>query len=403
MSRAANYTIKGFIYQFNKTLQELINAQADASIIIEGIIEDIEVHTKSSTKAIQCKYHESVDIFTGSKLYDPILQMLLHFSKNPSQDIDYKIYAHFPNPPTLTPQECATLIDNALISENKDLASFIKGIASNRPNKDDFLKKFSIVFSESLDKLSDSVIKDLKNHFDSGDVETFIYPNAINLIAKLSTNRKISDRSIKKSDFLQQLHQIRKITINKWTLALKTKDEILKSKKAQLKINFNKNARNRLILIDADAIDEFNDLIVIFIKAFIEKYNCKPTHVEPPIFAIVAEDSIVSDIESRLYHKGLKINNGFVGLNTVNPEHFFRPPLTKRTSGSSIDREFHVRLLYAKTRLSTINHKKCDDLFIIGDDNLLSDIDTTDINIESIAAQTFQELNFLFGLNESYE
>lgn len=403
MSRAANYTIKGFIYQFNKTLQELIAAPADASIIIEGIIEDIEVYTQSSTKAIQCKYHESVENFTGSKIYDPLLQMLLHFANNPSQNIDYKIYAHFPNPPKLTSQDCATLIDDALISGNKDLASFIKQINALSPNKNDFLKKFSIVFSESLDKLSDSVIKSLKGIFNSDDVETLIYPNAVHLIAKLSTNRDISDRSIGKSDFFQQLHQIRKITINKWTLALKTKNEILKSKRAQLKINFNKNVRSRLILIDENAVPDFDNLIVIFIKEFVEKYNCKPAHVEPPTFAIIAEDLVISDIELRLYSKGLKINNGFVGLNTVNPEHFFRSPLTQRMAGSSIDREFHVRLLYAKNRLSTINHKKCDDLFIIGDDSLLSGVDAADINIEQIAAQTFQEIKFLFGLSESYE
>ncbi|MOA38462.1 hypothetical protein D3C78_1601500 [compost metagenome] len=59
MGRSADYTIQGFLYQFNQTLAELLKAADDAEITIEGIVEDIEVATFSGTKAIQCKYHET--------------------------------------------------------------------------------------------------------------------------------------------------------------------------------------------------------------------------------------------------------------------------------------------------------------------------------------------------------
>src|SRR5471032_1729235 len=59
MSRSADYTIQGFLYQFNQTLSELLKATDDAVITIEGIVEDIEVATFAGTKAIQCKYHET--------------------------------------------------------------------------------------------------------------------------------------------------------------------------------------------------------------------------------------------------------------------------------------------------------------------------------------------------------
>lgn len=84
MSRTADYTIQGFLYQFNKTALEILSAQDDDKITVEGIIEDIEVATSTTLKAIQCKYHEASASFTASAVYKPLLQMLKYFSDNKS-------------------------------------------------------------------------------------------------------------------------------------------------------------------------------------------------------------------------------------------------------------------------------------------------------------------------------
>ena len=62
-SRVADSTIKGFIYQFNKTILEILKSTTD-TIHIEGIVEDIDIYSDdNSIKAIQCKYHESSETF----------------------------------------------------------------------------------------------------------------------------------------------------------------------------------------------------------------------------------------------------------------------------------------------------------------------------------------------------
>lgn len=76
MSRTADYTIQGFIYQFNKSLSELLANEQEAEITIEGIIEDVEVEVDDNIEAIQCKYHEAEDSFTLSNVYKSILQVL---------------------------------------------------------------------------------------------------------------------------------------------------------------------------------------------------------------------------------------------------------------------------------------------------------------------------------------
>ena len=64
MDRTADYTIKGFLYQINKTLVEILSADDDTTVNIEGVVEDIEVVGSTVMTGIQCKYHEAAVAFT---------------------------------------------------------------------------------------------------------------------------------------------------------------------------------------------------------------------------------------------------------------------------------------------------------------------------------------------------
>ena len=75
MTRSADYTIQGFLYQFNKTLLEILKEADDSQITIEGIIEDIDIENCTGITAIQCKYHEGQK-FSLSKVHKPLLQMM---------------------------------------------------------------------------------------------------------------------------------------------------------------------------------------------------------------------------------------------------------------------------------------------------------------------------------------
>src|SRR5690606_16186810 len=69
----------------------------DEVITVEGVVEDVDVVSGESIRAIQCKYHESVETYSNSKVYKPIAQMMSHYFKNPEQQISYVLFAHFPN------------------------------------------------------------------------------------------------------------------------------------------------------------------------------------------------------------------------------------------------------------------------------------------------------------------
>jgi len=52
MSRTADYTIQGFIYQFIITFHKLLMSANDAEITVEGIVEDIEIVTPTGQEAV---------------------------------------------------------------------------------------------------------------------------------------------------------------------------------------------------------------------------------------------------------------------------------------------------------------------------------------------------------------
>lgn len=59
MDRTATYTIEEFNYQFNKSILEILKADSNTNIMLEGYIEDIDVFTKDGITAIQCKYYDA--------------------------------------------------------------------------------------------------------------------------------------------------------------------------------------------------------------------------------------------------------------------------------------------------------------------------------------------------------
>lgn len=96
--RTADSTIKGFLYQFNKTILEIASADNEEVFTIEGVVEDLDVlSVNGELEAIQCKYHESNEKFTPSLIFKPLLQMAEAYDKNPTTKITYTIFIHVLN------------------------------------------------------------------------------------------------------------------------------------------------------------------------------------------------------------------------------------------------------------------------------------------------------------------
>jgi hypothetical protein len=397
MSRSADYTIKGFLYQFNKTALEILNASPDSLITVEGIVEDIDIFTPLLTKAIQCKYHEANEAFSASNIYKPVLQMMNHFHANQTSEVQYVLFAYYPAvkgkpAPSIGKAELTA----ALKSQNKELASLI-GSLGDTFDLDAFIKHFTLEIGEPFDGLASKVGDALKaNGIPAADLDTLAYPNAINLIANISIKHDPTERNITRHQFVDRLKAIRKTAISRWTLALKSRKELLDARRRQLKPHLDKNARLRYFVFDAKSLEDYGAEIVLFIKDYLEKYHFKQTHIATPVMCLCTIEGDLSEVIRRLYAKGIISTDGYIG-GTFDETLFFREPISAKGK-----REFGVRMLRWEDHGPILNSRKCDDLFLIGEPPCDA-LNKVDINVEHLAATTLKEVKYLVGVSNVYE
>lgn len=400
MSRSADYTIQGFLYQFNKTLVEILKADSESPVSIEGIIEDIEIASEGTIKAIQCKYHETAEKFNASSVFKPILQMLDHFHFNSNGKIEYILFSHYPNMKEEDFKIGKDIIHAALNSENKEFKSYIEKL-NGVVDIDAFLLKFSAKLGPSYDVMVTEAVDLLTREGISAiEVQTLVYPNAIQQIASLSILHDKALRIITKTQMLDKLREIKTTAISQWTLSLKTKKILLEARRKQLKPNLAKNARLRYFLIDSNKIHDFDDKIVLFIKDYLEKYHYKPAHIITPTFCLVIDDARFNSIVVRLHQKAVTSNDGHVA-NVFIEERFLRKPMSEKNDGVST-REFLLRILNWERNGTILNKRKGDDIFVISD-NVFPNLDTEDVVVENLGTDSFEELKFMMGLSDVYE
>ena len=434
MNREADKTIKGFLYQFSKTLNQLLQEDDTTLITIEGIIEDIDVVSPTETKAIQCKYHESVEDFSLSHIYKPILQFLKHYAENKQNNsIKYILYAHFPKEASGNKKLNKSDIETILNTNNKDYVSkyvsYIKPpkdvniqslISKPRKTKEEKEKIYSYYKSETLDSIVD-IDEFLKNkfHFEIGatydelekesksllettpfskkDIDDIFYPNAIQQIAEYSILPSENERKVCKKDFVNTLRERKTTAISRWTKELSNYNNLLKKRRKQLSDNLGENSRKRYFLINPKNIDSFDNDIINFLHGFAERYVSKPKlHKEIPVFCFVGDRSYLNELVARIYSKQIEVETGFRG------DKFFRDAFMRKSTRIENKNwfEFRLRLCIANEEtVMTLNNHKADDLFLINQlppDNL----ETRDMNIEGLDINNLGELEFLLELKK---
>lgn len=97
--RSAESTIAGYLYQFDKTIIELIKQEDNDTVICVEGIEDIDIENinELDNTSVQVKYYAKTTYKT-SEIKEPIQQMFKHFKeviKNNLNRRNYYLYAFF--------------------------------------------------------------------------------------------------------------------------------------------------------------------------------------------------------------------------------------------------------------------------------------------------------------------
>ncbi len=427
--RQANNTIKGYLYQFNKSILEIMNADEDASITLEGVIEDIDIELSGSTTTIQCKYHEDKKYHISS-IAAPILEMICHYHECSviGKNMSYVLYAYYADNVKSIDKEA--FIDYIKETTNKEIQiSYFHRIyeipdeeilnLANKPKKskvdkkklldyyeknrsllkfcidiDKFWTCFTYCEAMQFDILRDQIIRKLSEYVSCEEAENLYYPNAFSVVATLSAKTKVTERTISKKQFLNILSEKKSVLITKWMLAAMDKKKVLKNKKTFLSSSFATNTEIRAFVFSDEFIARNSNQIVPFIQSYIEKYFRKPKLHKQPIFIFGDEcEDIMQNVILGLHKYQKTVNSGMVG-NMFVSESF--------VNNSDCAPSFVCKVtLLRNVDVNLLEKCMVNKLYIIG--NITKKFESQNYNVECIDVDSINILKYLVGIDKVLE
>ena len=392
--RTAGSTIQGFLYQFNLSLHTLL-CESHSEVHIEGLIEDIDVYDETYTKAIQCKYHEAVDKFYWSSVYEPILRIMEGWNKN--NKVEFLLYAYYPEFEANSEKKISEeILSEVLQTKNEKLRKLANKIPSNF-DKQGFLENFKFICGEQLSVLEKNVKAALQEIFkDEETVENLIYPNAIHYIANISIEKDSSKRFITKDSLITLLKDKKEVIVSRWVKELNSYSKLLNLKRKSLKANLKRNVRRRCFYISHDSIPTFYDGIVLFISKYLGIYHYKAVHTQTPIFCLDCDQTLFNNVLVRLRKINILCQTGFIG-NIFHKDDFFKEPMVTNKGKGVIQREFSIRLLHSEHK-NILCTGKIDDLFVISKYKIDFE-EVQDVVCEHLDVTSFDDLEYLIGID----
>lgn len=403
-NRSAHASLKGYYYQFNKTLLEILKADNSETITCEGI-EDIDISNKDQLETIQCKHYEASDKehFTLGLIYEPVIRMLVHYKNNSNYCDKYKIFIYLKKEtPNTTRQLSYDDLQQVLKTTNIKLTKLLtdNSLSSIENTKlDDFISKLTIEFANNYEDLVKEIYCNFnKFGFNNEEIDVLFLPNAIHKIAKLSINKNLNERKITQKVFLDELKSEKKTILSKWVRELQTYDKIIKSKRKELSKLLNYNQRERLFLIDESALEDFIS-ISSFLQKYVGKYSYKPLHKSLPIFCFKCDIQNYHSILKSLYDTKINYQDGLV-VDEIRIDKFFKEPLIQK-SGNQYLKEFFLRII-PFNNVDLLYNRKPHDLFLIGGFDI-SNFDLNGVIVENIDVPNIKQLEFILNLGDVYE
>lgn len=427
--RQADSTIKGYLYQFNKSILTILEAENNDSIVLEGVIEDIDIHSSSNTTTIQCKYHEFKN-YTLSSVSIPILEMFCHYCESAylGKEVHYILYAHYAE--NIDAIDCSSFVsflnstnDKEILSkyfhriynvpdprildiankakksknEKDSLIKYYNSMRDSltlRENISDFWKVFTYVKAEQFEVLKEKVIQKLEEITDKDTAVSLYYPNAFSKVASLSAKENEQERIITKNQLVLFLTQQKSVLLNKWTLEALGKEKIIREKKASLSPAFSRNPDIRAFIFSDSFLDTVNKDVIGFVQEYLNKYFKKPKLQKQPIFIFGNKhEELMQTTLLELYKYQKPVNTGMLGTS-------FIKDVFVNNRNCSNDIVCKITLLQNIT-VELLEQCNVNQLYIVG--KLGDSLDSVNYMTEELDVLNINTLKYLVGLSKKME
>ncbi len=287
------YAIKGYIYQFDKTLID----------VLENPNTEVEFEQKQDISyqdfVIQVKHKETQNYY-NSTIRKPVIQLIDLFEKNQSQK--FCLYCHFKNkePETwnLTLEEFNKILGDKKNEYDEEL-------------KEKFINNFYIEFSEDFESQFMNLINLIKFLFKFNDDEAYLYHSIFrSKLLDLSIKLK-SQRKIKKSDLDNFINDTEKTIFYTGYAKYLGKEKYEKCIKKEYFTFKEPNINNfeRLFIIDCDKEVGITDLNKIVYKLS-KKYFRVGKSPQPFLCFINCENETLITLKNNLIDAEFMFNDG---------------------------------------------------------------------------------------------
>ena len=223
-NRSANATIKGYFYQFDHTIVQILSATSTTTVVTVEGIEDVDLETGGESVLTQCKYYEGTE-YVHSVIKDAVIHMLRHFKASGcsvSKRLHYRVYGHYRGGQDKLP----AVLDIAFLKKHL-LTYTSNGVTHEMHDElsvtDEELERFQALLeidirAKSYDDQQEEAKRLLKSQIpgcQQADADAFYYPNAINVIQSLAIKADLNARKITKAGFISEVNR-KDLVFNTW-------------------------------------------------------------------------------------------------------------------------------------------------------------------------------------------
>jgi len=289
------FAIKGFLYQFDKSLLEVIRNQ-DEQVEVETV-QDISF----DVYVLQVKLKEAKDYFKSS-IRKPIKQLIDIFIDEPNRKL--VLYCHFrdkdPEQKQLTDDEL-----DKILGRDKDL--YPKNV------KQDFVQNFTLQFSENYVQQFDILIENISTSFRCSDKDLAVIYHSIlhSKLMQLAVLPSKSDRRVCFQDLKNYLRDVdKKIFFKEYEIHL-SHEKYNKLIKKQYFTFSSVNIDNfeRLFIVGITASETQTDLMQI-VNRIVQRYYKLSKSPAPYILFENLDDTFLNTLKQNLIDKGVSFSDG---------------------------------------------------------------------------------------------
>jgi hypothetical protein len=325
-SRAADASIAGYLYQFDKSILEVLKASDGSAVVLEGY-EDVDLRNPGAIVAIQCKYHEAGK-FALKGIRDPLRAMLKTFDEG--HEFQYRLYGHYGKqeeeiPKQLTLEE----LKMALTKEGREGTVRYYETYSTATLQG-FIDHFEIIEGSSRSDQREALLTELKGVLGGSDDDArdVYYPNAVSMVLDIAANPDEAARTVQRADFLDTLDK-RKDLFTRWHREFLGTERYLKSVERRIKsLDLVKSTLRRMIILGSGELASASTTTrAIDVIKQIANLRFGVGHLakaRPWTVILEAEPEELTEIKEALIREGLAFGDGFENL-LFSPEIFERP------------------------------------------------------------------------------